>query len=237
MQDFFFIFSESVHKIPRIEFYEQWLKFRKNSRNDELLKFVLKQLTGINLGDKGIQLLKDQIVRISVKINERWVSCNRKAEVFNVKFSSWLARDSFEFRILHDEMLPSTSQGHGRPQKCFAESSNRTKKRKVQHLLHNSSDVLTHATYLSLYGSGDRRAAKTFKRVTTSKSTASMGEHSSNGVRALTPVEALALTVDCRLSKASYIWMRQTAFKVGHSLYPPYYRLQEEKKIVCPQMK
>ena len=48
--------------------------------------------------------------------------------------------------------------------------------------------------------------------------------------------EALALFVDCKLTKQAYILLRQNAIQVGHFLYPSYNKLQEAKNECCPSV-
>ena len=98
-------------------------------------------------------------------------------------------------------------------------------------MLDNDSQYLTYASHLALYSEGNRRASKIVKAIATSNEVPTVSTITES--RSFTPDEALALFIDCKLSKASYIHLRQRTSLVGHKLYPPYYRLQQAKQLCC----
>lgn len=55
----------------------------------------------------------------------------------------------------------------------------------------------------------------------------------SSDMGSLSPEEALALFVDCKMSRASYERVRATAKQAGHKLYPPYYLITRAKRACC----
>lgn len=186
--------------------------------------------------------LKGTIKSFSLKISERWEKCSRKLELFEQKYEDWLNGDDIQFQISTcSDVQPSTSgTGRGgRPKKIFEESSEKSKKRKVQHVLESTSyGELTFAAEVAVRSAGKRDAANIIKELSTaSPERASEIKHlrSTKGdMRVYNPEEALALFVDCKLTTNSYKLMRKRAIGAGHFLYPSYYSIQKAKAECCP---
>lgn len=71
------------------------------------------------------------------KISERWEKSFRKLSIFLNQYKEWLDGKDIEFNIMCETFQESKSGG--RPRKAFEDCSNKSKKRKVQHLLQSSS--------------------------------------------------------------------------------------------------
>lgn len=218
-----------------------WRGLQKYTRHEQLLKLVIDKFKITDLSDNSRTSMKANIIQWSSKILERWEKSSRKLEIFLRKYDDWLDGDDIEFVAVTYVVHPSTSSGisSGRPVKSFGESSNKTKRRKVQHLLESSSyNELTYAAEVCVRSSGKRDAANIIKelclaspsRATNIKTLRSQ----KNEMRALSSDEALALYVDGKQTKHFYKLQRKTAMNVGHYLYPSYYSLQKSKRACCP---
>lgn len=177
--------------------------------------------------------LKQAVMEVSSNISKKWKKAHGKMDVFNKL--SWLDKSDFELKTSRIVLVkPNVSHLPGRPEKSFSESSDRTKKRKIRELLKEDTEQLAYAAQVSLYSSGNRKASRQIKNLTSSSSTPSSSKPSGcTNARSLTPDEALALWLDCKLTKASYCLLREQANHVGHNLYPPYYKIQQSKKSCC----
>lgn len=239
---FLFNFSEKICSVSRREFISQWMNSGKNDRNDKILKFLLQEYEIVNPNEESLLIVKDGIRKFSAKIKERFEKCQRKRNKFFVDFQSWIDGDDLKFVFQSEQ--PLIHGGPGRPEKPFSESTHKTKKRKIQGLLQSSTEQLVKAAEVSLRKSGQRDAASLLKKITDldpcTSTTATdiknvLKNHESVTQRKYSPEEALALFLDCRLTKCSYIRLRKKALEAGHDLYPSYHALQKAKKSCYPQ--
>lgn len=145
-----------------------WRGFDKNTRHEQLLKLVIDKFKITDLSENSRTSMKSNIIQWSSKILERWEKSSRKLDNFLRKYDDWLGGDDIEFVAVTYDVQPSTSSGRssGRPVKSFEESSDKTKRRKVQHLLDSSSyNELTYATEVCVRTSGKRDAANIIKEL------------------------------------------------------------------------
>lgn len=232
-----------MYKLTRKRFFEIWRSTAKENRQNDLLRLIMEDFDVNNLNNetktKWMNLIKD----FSKKINDRWEMSFRKAEVFAKKFDSWLDKEDVEFEVVScsfDENPPN--EVTGRPRKLFEDVQYRTKKQKVQHILDCNYEEITFAAEVSVRNSGRKDAANLLKEITHAspqRSTAIKNmrtEKKSLIQRQYSKEEALALFVDCKLTKQAYIVMRQSAIQVGHFLYPSYNKLQVAKNECCPSV-
>lgn len=102
------------------------------------------------------------------KIRVKWHRKQRRLDLFLKDNEQWLNED-LTFTMLvsaENSWIPSTSSG--RRQKTFVESSQKWKKRKVQHLLNDySKDQVAFAAQLSVRASGKRDAATLIEELST----------------------------------------------------------------------
>lgn len=102
----------------------------QKNRHSDLLAYILKRKNIEHLTEADITQLKSTIIHFSDKINKRWEKCSRKRQVFLEKFSSWLNKDDLAFKVTSLEVQSSSAGRRGRPEICFEESSEKTKKKK-----------------------------------------------------------------------------------------------------------
>lgn len=171
------------------------------------------------------------------KISERWEKSFRKLSIFLNQYKEWLDGKDIEFNIMCETFQESKSGG--RPRKAFEDCSNKSKKRKVQHLLQSSScSELAFAAEVAIRKEGKKDSANVIKELRTSSSKKGTEiKHllsEENVMRTYSADEALALYVDCKLTTHSYKLIRKQALKLNHNLYPSYYSLKEAKMRCCP---
>ena len=122
------------------------------------------------------------------------------------------------------EEVPEGAKG-GRPCISFAQASGKTKRRKSLVLAEgHTADELLSAAKVQLKMEGRMKEENIISRVLSN----------SIETNAYSNTEALALMLDTKLSKRAYCNVRDSAKKKGISIYPPYYRLLEEKKSILP---
>ncbi|KAK9721246.1 hypothetical protein QE152_g21639 [Popillia japonica] len=104
--------------------------------------------------------------RVDDVLSKRWKQSYANTNKFLKKHEEWLNGEvSVSYLNKKIQQIPSTSRG--RPEKTFEESSDRTKFRRVVHLLEGSStEELTHATRLSLRRTGRRSSTEELTHAT-----------------------------------------------------------------------
>nr|CAI5862589.1 unnamed protein product [Callosobruchus analis] len=124
---------------------------------------------------------------------------SRKMEIFLTKYKDWLNDKDIEFIVTTYDVQPSTSSSGGRPVKSFDESSEKSKMRKIQHLLQGSSaSELSYAAEVSIRASGSRNAASIIKELHSASPNRAtrlkaMWSKQQNDMRAYSSDEALAI--------------------------------------------
>ncbi|KAK9731678.1 hypothetical protein QE152_g13452 [Popillia japonica] len=132
-------------------------------------------------------------------------------------------------------VLPK-KESTGRPSKHFAESSERSKRRKTEELRSNSdADVLAYATQMKWRGEGRRDAPVVMKdlstspgRATTYKKAYAKDKETEKG--RLSPLRSLAMLVEADLIRKQYEVIRSTKI----SFFPCYSVLQRAKTDAYP---
>ena len=122
----------------------------------------------------------------------------------------------------------------GRPAKEFGDCSLRSKKRKSAEATRGiEQSKLFHALILSLQKEGRTKDAKIIRHILEADKdgTCTIKPKST----AYSPDEALALLLDCGLSKADYQTLHQGAKEKGCNIYPAYNEIRHSKDKCCPQ--
>lgn len=175
------------------------------------------------------------------KLVTRWAK-SRKTEFFIKSNKKWLDARDISFPVsnktLHPEFVPET-KNLGPSIKPFKQCNDKTKRRRIQKLLQtNESDEITFAAAVTLRASGKRDAATIVQELASSSPQRATNikkmRANDNISRMFSKEEALAIYVDCKLTKNSYNLLRTSANNVGHNLYPSYYALQQTKSECCP---
>lgn len=111
--------------------------------------------------------LKNRIKGFVTTLYKKWSSAGRNLTTFKVKNRNWLELNFNIFGEIKPIIQPSTNRG--RPKKLFAESCERSKKRKEKNLAPGSTTLeMAYATYTRINKSGKRAAAKIIIDATTS---------------------------------------------------------------------
>lgn len=185
---------------------------------------------------------KNAISRFSSKLSEKWTNSGKSRERFLSKNSVWMAEDlQFSVSLYHSE--PSTSGAPtipGRPRKEFDESSNKTKRRRVDDLVRSRGTTeLMVAAEMSARLSGHRDLATVIKDASESREKCRIMKKSvrcsdSTNQRCLTKEEALAYYVDSKSSSHSYKQTRKWSMKAGHQVFPSFYSIRKAKAACYP---
>lgn len=226
-------------------------------------------------------LLRNFIRKLELRIER----CRRGKVSFDEKCSDWLLQEPVELTVRTiRQPSPPGEPKLGRPVQQFDTLAEKTKKRKVQHLLQHDSEQLLLAGRLALHASGDRSGAKRVKLASERSSSPALDGPSSSTTgrpispaigppispaigrlispaigrpispaidrpssvlssasssayinsRMATPEEALALFLDNKSTKNSYMWERKFFRSLGHESLPPYYAVQKAKHACRP---
>lgn len=191
----------------------------------DFLENHLLTLTGDSEESKSS--LKHRFSYLKSQIKQRWAKAHKTEEVFLKNNESWL-EGTFEIPI-------KTHQRQGRPCKPFADSSERSKRRKTEEMRASvDPEVIVHAAQLVLQNDGQRDASKVLKEITNTPSSAHQYRkayaHANETVPPLTPFEALKMFVEADLTRRQYEIIRATNKK--H--YPCYDLLLKAKQECYP---
>lgn len=146
--------------VSRKAFAENWIGFSKTERADGLTDYVLSKSGNTRSSVVGWTSIKRAVSRVAIKINLRFERTQRTREKFNEQYSKWLKGPKFKFniqQIVEDADVLSAQ--------CFSQASDKTKKRRVRHLLNQDHEELAYATVLSLFSAGKRISARTVNQI------------------------------------------------------------------------
>lgn len=168
--------------------------------------------------------VKMEVHRFLAKLKEKWQASSRKAERFEESNKSWLEGEFGCIQSEKSKVVPVCSVG--RPTLSFAESSDRSKRRKSSEIASSySSTELLHAASIGLRAEGKSSLAQ---------KTASIMRDDNREKSEYTPNEALILLIDARLTKSSYQLLRSSAGAKGHNIYPSYNDVRKAKESCYP---
>lgn len=237
---FFLFFVENLLSITRTEFFEEWLKNKKEDRNHQLFLHISSKCNIEGLVDSSKREMQQNISAFSSKIAAKWYSSGSSKERFLRTNESWL-NGNFNFRLVAVEPQPQpccSSTPAGRPQKKFEDSSFRTKKRRVEDLVRSRTiDELCTAAEVAVRSSGQRNVANTIKdaRESPNSSNSSIHKHTCEAnARKLTSDEALAYYIDAKSTTHAYKQTRKWSIKTGHNIFPSYNCLKTSKNACYP---
>ncbi|GBP86804.1 hypothetical protein EVAR_99884_1 [Eumeta japonica] len=173
----------------------------------------------------------------ATEFKKKWVQSNRKPARFLENNKEWLL-SSIGFSTYSTAMKRKI----GRPEICFEEATDRTKRVKTKDLrtMHTTQE-LSYATQMNLRASGQTDAAKILKDITTispkraTKHRAAFskyGTESSFQAKRLSSSDALSLFVDANLTRMQYNKIKAKAPFVFSS----YKEIQRAKKECYPNI-
>lgn len=221
--------------ISRQELYDVLRQNGKMSPLTKVSKNLIKNYICSRVFNPDAKALNSQILSFLSGLHKRWRACNRTHTILMSKYGTW-----FNNNI---SIIKNTNEAGGRPKKSFNECCDKTRKRKVKHLVDiTPTQELITATRLSLSKSGKRDAALIVKEATDPEYRAtqmkkSILNTSKDSIQInFSPTEALALLVDINLTKHQYISLRNKFKEKGliHVL-PSYDAIKKEKEKCYPQ--
>lgn len=152
------------------------------------------------------------------KIFYRWKASGRNMKSFVKRNQEWLERKLMEENVCeveHNLAATTTPTSHGRPKKIFTTLSTRSKQRLGKKLISShSTEQLAFATQMGFVKKGQRNVANVIKKASTSSPRTlkfMKKKPLPSSIRTYTPDEALALIIDCKLTKDQYFQLRSGA--------------------------
>lgn len=228
-------FLEQVVTITRRGFFEEWIKHKKNDRNDQLFVFISHKFDKVDISDESSRGLKKKISYYSNMLEDKWSSTKKTKGQFVEKQKGWFDGSDLQFRVCTKEPTPSTSSGAlhpvGRPRISFEDASLKTKKRRVEALVHSrSANELLTAAECASRREGHRNLATQLKNVREGIVEVTPSE----GARPLSAEEALAYYVDSKSTTHSYKQTRKWAMRAGSYVFPSYHSVSKAKLDCLP---
>lgn len=178
--------------------------------------------------------VKPVIRKLLHDLNTKWQQVTRIEDKFFQKFSGWLS-----VFVTLEKTEQENSSKMGRRSSGFAESSDRTKRRKTEHLRAQTSiEELSYATPMSLRASGKLDAAKVIKDVTLGSPSKAKKYKKCDSISetTLSANAALSLIVEQKLSRSQYQGLRNISRENNCNLFPPY-KLVYQAKLKCYPIK
>lgn len=218
-----------------MEFFDEWQKYPKENRNSRLYDFLTIKHDLANITEESTREIKMIIGRWSSKCAEKWESSGKRRDRFLTKNSEWMSGD-FTFKASIHLSTPSSSSKvsiPGRPSTDFTAASERTKRRRVEDLLHTRDvNQLVAAAEISARLSGHRNLASVIKEASHSPEKCqvmrrSMGVREES--RCLSKEEALAYYVDAKSTTHSYKQTRKWSIRAGHQVFPSFHSVRQAK--------
>lgn len=225
--------------IVRFDIFNVWLSANNDVKESELVfKYLVENTEMRDLDNDIKESIRKKVQNFCGQLQLNWNRCHRIKDKFLSKNQVWLHGKAM-FTDIHERA--STSFG-GRPRKSFCESSESSKRKKVQALLKNyEHEELLFATEMSLRSHGKRNVAEIVKTVSSfsSEGAKRVKKYMSSPKNCLpiklTIEEALALYVNNKFTARQYISIQQFSKSHNVDIYPKYYKLLEGKKKSYPE--
>ena len=193
----------------------------------------------VTKGDKVMDLLMKQIglgkdiAKIWLKkFSSHGTKASRSRSRFIKDNQDWLMEEIQEEKPMEiDNVCVKGEKSKGRPRKSFEDASSKTQKKQAEK---DNSDKSLHQvlmqSYYKLKDEGRELDAQIIKKMMKSEKDGSCIQ-----TECYSCTEALALLLDCRLSKLDYQSLRNGALEKGNNLYPSYNNIRNEKKRCIPK--
>ncbi|CAH2088846.1 unnamed protein product [Euphydryas editha] len=178
--------------------------------------------------DSDLAKLKHTLSRFKYDYKQKWTSANYKQERFLKNNEEWL-KETLKFAIWSKEKA-------GRPTIEFAESSDRSKRRKTKGLREKvSAEELTYAAQMSQRAEGNKDVSKIIKNITLTPTRATkfrkvISSTKQNKIKKHTPSEDLAIFVEGDFSRRQW----EILHSANKNIYPCYSLIQKAKKDCYP---
>lgn len=229
------LFSEKEITISRRDVFLLW---RSCSHTKSTIETILSQFAVKSIRQDSLEKLTNNLNLLLSKIKTKWQEAGRYKDLFLKKNSIWLDK-IFTFICICDEEEPMPSTSGGRPIKPFEDCCAKTKKTKIGDIINRPLNEIVFASEVAVRKSGKRDAANIIKEVALSSCDVAtqikkLRLSKLNETRSFTNEEALAIFIDCKLSKNSYKLLRNHALNINHKIYPSYYQLAKTKNDCYP---
>lgn len=195
------------------------LQFKK--LESKLLKLEEMIITETNCPASDQPELKKSLQQFFKHFKAKWLLSNRDKVKFFQNNSSWLDGQCIFKKYAKSKVSP------GRPVKDFAESSDRSKRRKTENLRASTSvDELLFSAEMKLRSEGQVAKSKDVKNILQPEVIETAFEH-----KVVSPQSALSMLTEAKLSKKQYNVVRSYA----PHIFPSYKRVQEAKRECYPE--
>ena len=180
--------------------------------------------------------IKNILSKFVSTLKMKWQYSSRTLNAFLKKQHDWL-----ETEVIFPSFVSHISKA-GRPPLDFSVSSERTKRRKTEHLRsETNTDELAYATQMSLRADGQWDAANVVKNVTCT--TPKRGskfrkayKESLSPVQVITDDRALSMVIEAKLTKRQYNIIRKEAKACGRKIFPTYEAIRTAKQDCYPSL-
>jgi hypothetical protein len=199
-----------------------------NNFNDRLNSLEELLLNKENYSEEQCKALKHKISHLKSEFKHRWLMAKRTDKIFQDKNKNWLSA------LIE---LPSTTRG-GCPKKDFEQLSDRSKRRKTEHLRKNfPAEELLYATQMSQRAAGNADVSAVMKNISESPTRAARYRKAFEAsqtvrIKKLTPSQALAIFIEANLSRRQY----EIIQGANKEIYPCYSILQKAKEECYPKV-
>ena len=225
--------------MPRKEIFEIW---QESGNVENIFNSLTTRFSLHNITDESRADLKRKLNFLTTKLKARWLKSTRNKNTFLTKNENWLNNNfvcncSIKVPLMHQQ---STNAG-GASKKDFEDCCRKTKRKKVQDLLNSKSkNELVFAAAAAVRDAGKRDAADIINEVSSSPASVSSQikclKANTQKQRSFTKEEALAMFIDCKLTKHTYNLTRTKINKLGYKIYPSYYKLRQCKNECYPNI-
>ena len=167
------------------------------------------------------------VINFLKNLRLKWKTVNRNKNLFLSKYEGWLA-----VKVYKNPANETPKKSRGRPRaESFQGSSEKTKRRKTAELVNITPQRLTYATSRVLRMEGQSRLAKSLAQISTENPSTSS---ENNTELCFSANEALALILDCGLSKRGYQNLRNKTLEKKSKVFPPYNNVRSAKEECLP---
>ena len=167
------------------------------------------------------------VINFLKNLRIKWKTVNRTKKLFLSKYQGWLA-----VKVYQNTDNETHKKSRGRPRaESFQGSSEKTKRRKIAELVNISPQRLTYATSRVLRKEGQSRLAKSLAQISTENRSTSSENFTECSFSAN---EALALILDCGLSKRGYQNLRNKTLQKKSKVFPSYNGVRSAKEECLP---
>lgn len=202
-----------------------------------LLNYIREVIGVSDLTTQQRNELRNSIHSFCLSASRNWIKIGKDVSKFEKKYQDWLCKRIITSGDHIEQPSTSVSVGRGRPKKDFMDLGDRTKRRRLKdEVSSRSEEELCLAAEMKLHSVGKRKAASSLHNISSSSPECTVKSPGSlQNIVCYTAKEALALFTQLKLTRLQYIELRASAIRKNlQKLYPPYYKLLEEKAKCYP---